>query len=66
MVSEPTITIKEAAKIVEKVMHKYDEEDKYYLAHNDCSGTLITYVQLKDDDFDEWTDTIKLSLESKN
>lgn len=48
------------------MIQKYDEEDEYYLASNDGLGTLITFVQLKDNNFHEQVDAIELALESKN
>lgn len=65
MVSEPVMT-KKAKETVERLVQKYDEEDEYYLAPNNGSSTLITLVQLKDNNFDKLVDTIQLALESKN
>lgn len=67
MVLKPVMSNKEAIEIIEKkIVQKYDEEDKCYLAPNDGSSALITLVQLKDNNFDKWADTIELTLESKN
>lgn len=66
MVLELAMTAVKNTEIIQKVTQKYDEEDKYYLTPNDGSGTLITLVQLKNENFDEWVDSIEIVLESKN
>ncbi|XP_057249218.1 uncharacterized protein LOC130590685 [Beta vulgaris subsp. vulgaris] len=37
----------------------------YFLGSNDNPGTLITPIQLKDDNFDEWARAIRMSLNAK-
>ena len=36
----------------------------YFLLTNDNPGNIITQVQLKDDNYDEWTRELKISLDS--
>lgn len=37
----------------------------YFLGSNDNPGNLITPIQLKDDNFDEWSRAIWMSLNAK-
>ena len=37
----------------------------YFLGSNDNPGNLITPIQLKDDNFDEWACAIRMSLNAK-
>lgn len=66
MVSETSMSTKEANETLEKLVRKYDGEDEYYLALNDGHGTLISLIQLKDNKFGEWADAIEMALKSKN
>lgn len=61
------MTNEEVVKTIEKlIVQKYDEDDEYALLFNDGPGILITHVQLKDNNFEEWTEAIEMALESKN
>lgn len=55
-------------KIKEKKRKENTEKLKidevYSQIHGDGLGTLITHVQLKKDNYNEWVDTIKLALEA--
>lgn len=59
------MTTKKIIETVQKQIQNFDK-DKYYLAPNHGLRTLISLIQLKDDNFDDWTNVIKLALESKN
>lgn len=48
------------------MVKKYDEEDEYYLTPNDGPCTLITLLQLKDNNFNECEEVIEITQESKN
>lgn len=49
---------KEIVEAVQKHIQKYDEEDEYHLASNDGPNTLICLVQLTDNIFYEWAETL--------
>lgn len=58
MVSKPIMATKEIVEAVQKHIQKYDEEDEYHLASNDGPNTLICLVQLTDNIFYEWAETL--------
>lgn len=48
------MTTKDAIETLVKFVKKYGKEEEYYLAPNDRLSTLITSVELKDPNFNEW------------